>query len=210
MNHMQFNLSIESFNVNNAKKGNSYFEKYDIDVELNELSNTDNTCMLKYGFIFSSNPKGIRLSIEGIITLNGNSGEFEKIYEKDEQNIPHILRQSYHELYPALFMITKSMNIPCPPYEISKTMDLSKDIEPNKQNKEVQLESDPESIIKDEIKDEPLTGYESMSTEELTKLQIDLSKELSENPSEEIKKKLDDISTTLNKKINESVISSKM
>lgn len=212
---MQFNLSIESFNVNNTAKGNSDFKKYDIDVELNELSNNDNTCMLKYGFTFSSSPKGIRLNIEGIITLNGNSTEFDKIYEKDIQNIPHILRQSYHELYPVLFMITKSMNVPCPPYEISKTMDLSKNAESNEQNKTVQSESLSESIqesIIEEHNEEKYqdTGYESMSTEDLTKLQIDLSKEISENTSEEIKKKLDDITATLNKKLNESVISSKM
>lgn len=209
---MQFNLSIESFNVNNARKGNSDFEKYDIDVELNELSNTDNTCMLKYGFIFSSNPKGIRLSIEGVIILNGNSGEFEKIYEKDEQNIPHILRQSYHELYPALFMITKSMNIPCPPYEISKTMDLSEKAESSEQNNSVQSESVSELAHEqkiEEVSEEKHSSvYESMNTEELTKLQIDLSKELSENYSDETKNKLDEITIILNKKISESVISS--
>ncbi len=212
---MQFNLSIESFNVNNTIKGNSDFKKYDIDVELNELSNNDNTCMLKYGFTFSSSPKGIKLNIEGLITLNGNSTEFDKIYEKDVQNIPHILRQSYHELYPVLFMITKSMNVPCPPYEISKTMDLSENTESNEQNKTVQSESISESVqesIIEESNEEKYhdTGYESMSTEDLTKLQIDLSKETPENTSEEIKKKLDDITATLNKKINESVISSKM
>ena len=209
---MQFNLSIESFNVNNARKGNSDFEKYDIDVELNELSNTDNTCMLKYGFIFSSNPKGIRLSIEGVIILNGNSGEFEKIYEKDEQSIPHILRQSYHELYPALFMITKSMNIPCPPYEISKTMDLSEKAESSEQNNSVQSESVSELAHEqkiEEVSEEKHSSvYESMNTEELTKLQIDLSKELSENYSDETKNKLDEITIILNKKISESVISS--
>ncbi len=209
---MQFNLSIESFNVNNARKGNSDFEKYDIDVELNELSNTDNTCMLKYGFIFSSNPKGIRLSIEGVIILNGNSGEFEKIYEKDEQNIPQILRQSYHELYPALFMITKSMNIPCPPYEISKTMDLSEKAESSEQNNSVQSESVSELAHEQKIEEvseeKHSSAYESMNTEELTKLQIDLSKELSENYSDETKNKLDEITIILNKKISESVISS--
>lgn len=202
---MQFNLGIESFNVNNTAKENLDFNRYDIDVSLNEIENTGNTCTLKYGFTFSSSPKGIRLTLEGTIIINGSPAEFENIYQKDEQNMPHILRQSYHELYPVLFMITKSMNIPCPPYEISKTMDVP--LENTESQKDELFESKAE--VDDHTSEEKTesTIYDSMSTEELTKMQIDLNKEYSETPSEELKNKLDLITNVLNKKINESVIS---
>ncbi|MCV0372585.1 MAG: hypothetical protein K5793_03425 [Nitrosarchaeum sp.] len=200
---MQFNLGIESFNVNNTSKENLDFKKYDIDVSLNEIENSGNSCTLKYGFTFSSSPKGIRLTLEGTITINGSPMEFENLYQKDEQNMPNILRQSYHELYPVLFMIAKSMNIPCPPYEISKTMDTSSE-KIESQGEIHDSKSDTNSNASDK---EETSIYDSMSTEELTKMQIDLNKEYSETPSEELKSKLDAITDILNRKIKESVIS---
>ena len=112
---MRFNLDIGSFNVNNATKDNPDFKKYDIDVSLNELTSAENSCQLKYGYTFSSSPKGIHFSLEGVIDVSGNPSEIESMYQKDEQNIPNILRLSYQELYPGGCMRTKSRKIPCPP-----------------------------------------------------------------------------------------------
>ena len=207
---MQFNLDIESFNVNNSSKEKLDFQKYDIDVSLNEVSSAENSCQLQYGYTFSSAPKGIRLSLEGKIDVNGNSSELESIYQKDEQNIPNILRMSYQELYPVLFMLTKSMKIPCPPYEISKTMDFSEPtVEPEPTQEPV-----TEPTVEPEPTQEPVTEqstatseFDQMSTEELTKMQIDLSNQYSENPTEELRQKIDAVSSTLNKKINEATSS---
>ena len=221
---MQFNLDIESFNVNNNSKEKVDFQKYDIDVSLNEVSSAENSCQLQYGYTFSSAPKGIRLSLEGKIDVNGNSSELESIYQKDEQNIPNILRMSYQELYPVLFMLTKSMKIPCPPYEISKTMDFSEpSVEPEPTQEpitEPTVEPEPtqepitEPTVEPEPTQEPITEqstttseFDQMSTEELTKMQIDLSNQYSENPAEELRQKIDAVSSTLNKKINESTSS---
>lgn len=186
---MQFNLDIESFNVNNSSKNKLDFKKYDIDVSLNEVSSAENSCQLQYGYTFSSAPKGIRLSLEGKIDVNGDSSELESIYQKDKQNIPNILRMSYQELYPVLFMLTKSMKIPCPPYEISKTIDFS------------------EPTVEPQPTQETVTEFDQMSTEELTKMQIDLSNQYTENPSEELRQKIDNIGAVLNKKINEATSS---
>lgn len=193
---MQFNLDIESFNVNNSSKEKLDFQKYDIDVSLNEVSSAENSCQLQYGYTFSSAPKGIRLSLEGKIDVNGNSTEIESIYQKDEQNIPNILRMSYQELYPVLFMLTKSMKIPCPPYEISKTIDFSEPV----------VEPEP---IQESVTEQFTTSseFDQMSTEELTKMQIDLSNQYTDNPTEELRQKIDTVSSTLNKKINEATSS---
>ena len=201
---MQFNLGIESFNVNNTAKKKLDFKKYDIDVSLNEIENAGNTCTLKYGFTFSSSPKGIRLTLEGTITINGSPREFENLYQKDAQNMPNILRQSYHEIYPVLFMIAKSMNIPCPPYEISKTMDASLEKIESQEDETLDVKSDTNSHTSEK---EESSIYDSMSTEELTKMQIELNKEYSKTSSEELKSKLDSITDILNRKIKESVVS---
>ncbi|WP_016939374.1 MULTISPECIES: hypothetical protein [Nitrosopumilus] len=208
-------MDIESFNVNNNVKEKTDFKKYDIDVSLNEVSSAENSCQLQYGYTFSSAPKGIRLSLEGKIDVNGNSSELESLYQKDEQNIPQILRMSYQELYPVLFMLTKSMKIPCPPYEISKTMDLSEQTEHSSELESISEDvkeqteestNEKEVTYSDEIKSAD-SEFDQMSTEELTKLQIDLSNQHSENPSDELKQKIDTINSVLNKKINESASS---
>ena len=209
---MQFNLDITSFNVNATEKENSDFKKYEIDVSLNEVTNNENSCLLKYGYTLNSIPKGIRLSFEGTIEINGNPSEIESTYKKDEQNIPPILRMSYHELYPVLFMITKSMKIPCPPYEIITT---TQEFETSKEENE-QLDSNTTNIEKntdDNIEhisneeEQEYKNFELMSTEKLTKLQIDLNKQNSDNPSDELQKQLDVINEVLNKKIKDSEIS---
>lgn len=209
---MRFNLDIGSFNVNNATKDNPDFKKYDIDVSLNELTSAENSCQLKYGYTFSSSPKGIHFSLEGMIDVSGNPSEIESIYQKDEQNIPNILRLSYQELYPVLFMMTKSMKIPCPPYEISKTMGVSQETVDNPSET---ISESMESEIKPELieaepnlvdEEEPeLNKFDIMSTAELTQLQIDLTNKNSENPSEELEKEIDAVSKILNKKINQSI-----
>ena len=207
---MQFNLDIESFNVNNSSKEKLDFQKYDIDVSLNEVSSAENSCQLQYGYTFSSAPKGIRLSLEGKIDVNGNSSELESIYQKDEQNIPNILRMSYQELYPVLFMLTKSMKIPCPPYEISKTMDFSEPtVEPETVQETVTEPTVEPETVQETVTEQPTANseFDQMSTEELTKMQIDLSNQYSENPNDELRQKIDDISSVLNKKINEATSS---
>ena len=155
------------------------------------------------------------MSLEGKIDVNGNSSELESIYQKDEQNIPNILRMSYQELYPVLFMLTKSMKIPCPPYEISKTMDFSEPtVEPEPTQESVTeptVEPEPtqEPVTEPTVEPEPTANseFDQMSTEELTKMQIDLSNQYSENPAEELRQKIDAVSSTLNKKINEATSS---
>lgn len=214
---MQFNLDIESFNVNNNVKEKTDFSKYEIDVSLNEVSSAENSCQLQYGYTFSSAPKGIRLSLEGKIDVNGNSSELESIYQKDEQNIPNILRMSYQELYPVLFMLAKSMKIPCPPYEISKTMELSESsesaekLEPTSESPDETTDEPAQESLEETVSsknsESPKSEFDQMSTEELTKMQIDLSNQHSENPSDELKQKIDSINSVLNKKISESTSS---
>ena len=71
-----------------------------------------------------------------------------------------------------------------------------------------------EPTVEPEPTQEPVTEqstatseFDQMSTEELTKMQIDLSNQYSENPTEELRQKIDAVSSTLNKKINEATSS---
>jgi len=222
---MKLTLAIDSFNVNNSTRQEPEFTKYSIDVSLNEISSTENSCELKYGYIFSSIPKGIQLNLEGFVNCSGNPSELAQIYQKDSEDIPNILRMSYQELYPVLFMITKSMKIPCPPYELTKTVD---SIMPETLDAETSetldaetsetLDAEPTETLDAEptetLDAEPTekntenSEFDSLSTEELTQLQIDLNSEYAKTPSDELKTKIDLATKILNQKISDSLTSS--
>ena len=190
---MKLNLVIDSFNVINSTKKEPEFTKYSIDASLNEISSTENSCEMKYGYTFSSIPKGIQLNLEGFVNCSGNSSELTQIYQKDGEDIPNILRMSYQELYPILFMITKSMKIPCPPYELTETVA-------------------PETVAPETVAPETVapetSEFDSLSTEELTQLQIDLNSEYAKTPSDKLKTKIDLATKILNQKISDSLNSS--
>ncbi len=107
-------------------------------------------------------------------------------------------------------MITKSMKIPCPPYEISTTVQESGTSDKDIEQFDSQPPNEKTETISDDIPNEEESKHEnleSMSTEELTKLQIDISKQNSDKPSDELQKQLDAVNDVLNKKIKDSTIS---
>jgi hypothetical protein len=97
---------------------NTVFHKYDVEASIDEIENTETDSTFKYGFTILSNPKNVRLSIEGITKMIGDSKERDNILVKDEKNIPKILSIIYQELFPTFFLLSKSLNVSCPPIQI--------------------------------------------------------------------------------------------
>ena len=97
---------------------NTVFHKYDVEASIDEIENTEIDSTFKYGFTILSNPKNVRLSIEGITKMIGDSKERDNILIKDEKNIPKILSIIYQELFPTFFLLSKSLNVSCPPIQI--------------------------------------------------------------------------------------------
>ncbi|MEX0863036.1 hypothetical protein [Nitrosopumilus sp.] len=93
-------------------------DKYDIEANIEEVDNGENLSVFKYGFTALSNPKNVRLAIEGIARISGDSEERNEILEKDENDVPKILTMIYHELFPTFFLLSKNLNVSCPPHVI--------------------------------------------------------------------------------------------
>ncbi|MEO9278183.1 MAG: hypothetical protein ABI340_10450 [Nitrososphaera sp.] len=110
---------MSSLSVNKLKSGMP-FEKYNIDVSLDEIENNESGIKLKYKFVLLSTPTNAKISIEGITSLTGSENEVSKYLEPDERNIPVIVNIVYQELLPLLYVLTKSIDIPCPAYKISQ------------------------------------------------------------------------------------------
>jgi len=123
-------------------------DKYDIEANIEEIDNGENLSVFKYGFTALSNPKNVRLALEGITKIYGDAAERNEILEKDENDVPKILTMIYHELFPTFFLLSKTLNVSCPPHTIGE-MGIS--------SVESELEESTEAVIENisEMASEP-------------------------------------------------------
>ena len=138
-------------------------DKYDIEANIEEIDNGEDQSVFKYGFTALSNPKNVRLAIEGIAHIFGDSTERNEILEKDENDVPKILTIIYHELFPTFFLLSKNLNVSCPPHtigsmgnsevlETDEVLEKTPDsIEPSSDDLELQNEVAPESAEPQDI-----------------------------------------------------------
>jgi len=114
--NIQVDLNSISMSKNDPK--NNVFHKYDVEATIDEIENTEIQSAFKYGFTILSNPKNVRLSIEGMTKIVGDAKERDDILAKDENKVPKILSTIYQELFPTFFLLSKSLNVSCPPIQI--------------------------------------------------------------------------------------------
>ena len=113
-------VEINSLLFSKLKSEQNSFTKYDIEAALDELENTETEVKLKFKFALLSNPTNTKLMVEGLATVNGNQSETSKLLSPDEKNIPLVVNMIYQEIFPLFYIISKSMQIPCPAYQLSK------------------------------------------------------------------------------------------
>lgn len=114
--NIQVDLNSISMSKNDPK--HTVFHKYDVEASIDEIENAETYSTFKYGFTILSNPKNVRLNIDGITKMTGDSKERDDILAKDENDVPKILSVIYQELFPTFFLLSKSLNVSCPPHQI--------------------------------------------------------------------------------------------
>lgn len=153
----QIELSSISMSKNDPKI--TQLEKYDVDANIEEVENGEDISIFKYGFTALSIPKNVRLAIEGIAKISGDSMERDEILTKDENDIPKILTMIYQELFPTFFLLSKTLNVSSPPHQIGtigerpeNTSELSDENETTESvsTEETPLESEPETSVQNE------------------------------------------------------------
>jgi hypothetical protein len=120
--------------------------KYDVEAAIDEIENTDEQSVFKYDFTILSDPKNVRLSIDGIARIHGDSIERDDILTKDENEIPKILTIIYQELFPTFFLLSKTLNVSCPPHNIGKMGET-----PSQEIPESEIEQVPKNEIVENI-----------------------------------------------------------
>jgi hypothetical protein len=113
-------IEITSLAVSKLKNSHDDFIKYNIDVSIDEVENNESGIKLKYKFILFSNPTNTKLTIEGLASLFGNEMEISKQLEPDQKNIPVVVNGIYQEVFPLIYIVSKSLQIPCPAYKLSQ------------------------------------------------------------------------------------------
>ena len=160
----QIELNSISMSKNDPKI--TKLDKYDVEANIDEVENTDEHSVFKYGFTALSNPKNVRLSIEGIARIFGDSIERNEILEKDQNDVPKILSMIYQELFPTFFLLSKTLNVSCPPHQIGAMGEsLEKDGEVAEETVEVAEETVEVAEETVEVSDEKDTS-ENESTQE--------------------------------------------
>ncbi len=117
---MQQKVEINSFLVTKLKDVYDSFTKYDIEASIDEVKSEDDHVRLKYKFVLLSNPANVKLSLDGFTTVYGNRQEIAKHLSNDEKNIPRVVNALYQEIFPFLYITSKTMQIPCPAYRLSE------------------------------------------------------------------------------------------
>jgi hypothetical protein len=114
------NIQVEVRSLNTSKNSSDFtaFKKYDVEISINETENTNDHSTLQYAFVITSNPKNARFAIEGTAKLLGSPEQRDEILSKTDGSVPMILTAIYQELFPTLFIMAKSLNVPTPPYRI--------------------------------------------------------------------------------------------
>ena len=183
-------IELNSISMSKNDPKITKLDKYDVEANIDEVENTEEISVYKYGFTALSNPKNVRLSIEGVAKIFGDSIERNEILEKDENDVPKILTMIYHELFPTFFLLSKTLNVSCPPHQIgamgdrveNKVSDEDETNE-NESQQETSVESENESTQETSVESEnELTQETSVESDPETSIQNDSEKKEQETP----------------------------
>ena len=165
---MNANIELNSIAMSKNDPKITKLDKYDVEANIEEVANDEDQSVFKYGFTALSNPKNVRLGIEGMAKISGDAVERNELLEKDENDVPKILTMIYNELFPTFFLLSKSLNVACPPHTIgamgSSPPEINEEVEPEKIVSETNEDvSTPEADPSPEIpaQEEPVENHDA-------------------------------------------------
>ena len=192
-------VEVSNLVFNKISDEQKNFNKYNINVELEEESSNDEKTVLKYSLDLTSNPKNAVINISGSTTLSGEPSEIEKFLKQEDEKTPEVVSLIYQELFPLMYIISKNMKIPSPAHTIS--LNISGESEDHFEKSEADNEKSPETL--EESSDEKMEESSDEKMEESSDEKTDDINELMKESQEaEIKK--DEESDVLEKQNNEN------
>jgi len=178
-------VEVSNLMFNKISDEQKNFNKYNINVELEEESSNDEKTVLKYSLDLTSNPKNAVINISGSATLSGEPSEIEKFLKQEDEKTPEVVSLIYQELFPLMYIISKNMKIPSPAHTIS--LNISGESEDRFEKSEADNEKSPETSK--ESSDEKTEESSDEKTEESSDEKMNETNEpMKESQEAEIKK----------------------
>ncbi len=177
-------VEVSNLMFNKTSKEQKNFKKYNINVELEEESSSDEKTILKYSLDLTSNPKNAVINISGNTTLSGEPSEIEKFLKQEDEKTPEVVSLIYQELFPLMYIISKNMKIPSPAHTISQNN--IKDSEEQDEKRETGNEKPVETQTNDN-KDEINETNQSMEESQETEIKNDMKSDEEEKQNNEDK-----------------------
>ncbi len=115
-------VEVSNLMFNKTSNEPKNFKKYNINVDLEEESSTDEKTILKYSLDLTSNPKNAVINISGNTSLSGDPSEIEKFLKQEDEKTPEVVSLIYQELFPLMYIISKNMKIPSPAHTLSQNI----------------------------------------------------------------------------------------
>ena len=115
-------VEVSNLMFNKISNEQKNFNKYNINVELEEESSDDEKTILKYSLDLTSNPKNAVINISGNTTLSGDPSEIEKFLKQEDEKTPEVVSLIYQELFPLMYIISKTMKIHSPSHTLSQNI----------------------------------------------------------------------------------------
>jgi len=186
-------VEVSNLMFNKISDEQKNFNKYNINVELEEESSNDEKTVLKYSLDLTSNPKNAVINISGSTTLSGEPSEIEKFLKQEDEKTPEVVSLIYQELFPLMYIISKNMKIPSPAHTIS--LNISGESEDRFEKSEADNEKSPETPKEssdekmEESSDEKMEESSDEKMEESSDEKMDETNEpMKESQEAEIKK----------------------
>jgi len=178
-------VEVSNLMFNKISDEQKNFNKYNINVELEEESSNDEKTVLKYSLDLTSNPKNAVINISGSATLSGEPSEIEKFLKQEDEKTPEVVSLIYQELFPLMYIISKNMKIPSPAHTIS--LNISGESEDRFEKSEADNEKSPETSK--ESSDEKMEESSDEKMEESSDEKMNETNEpMKESQEAEIKK----------------------
>ena len=178
-------VEVSNLVFNKISDEQKNFDKYNINVELEEESSNDEKTVLKYSLDLTSNPKNAVINISGSTTLSGEPSEIEKFLKQEDEQTPEVVSLIYQELFPLMYIISKNMKIPSPAHTIS--LNISGESEDRFEKSEADNEKSSETSK--ESSDEKMEESSDEKMEESSDEKMDETNEpMKESQEAEIKK----------------------
>jgi len=115
--------------------------KFNISANLEEVERGANKVFLKYVFTIVTDPRAVKYQIDGKTEIEGQLEHIKKaLTPHPSTKVPMVLYDIYQQIYASIFVLSKTIDAPCPSPELLSTSPIAPSMMQEIQQDSVQTE----------------------------------------------------------------------